>query len=151
MIVELCIFGPGFETNPHHLARVKALSIGGRYVAFPGSSEESHITEKKPDIYKRTLDTLTLVVIIVGLLFCTWDQAKEFNASQNLSNWSDVSARTFEIDKVLVENPDYRKYFMEGADISPDNPDYQRAAANRGINSRHHRIVLLRCSAITRD
>ena len=78
--------------------------------------------------YKRVIDTLTLLVIVAGLYFA-WDQAKEFNAGQNLSNWSDVSARTYEIDKVFVENPEFRKYFLEGVDIAPDDKDYPKAAS----------------------
>ena len=83
---------------------------------------------KARDVYKRAIDTLTLVVIITGLYFA-WDQAREFNASQNLSNWSDVSARTFEIDKVFVENPEFQKYFLDSVDITPDNKDYPKAFA----------------------
>jgi hypothetical protein len=91
--------------------------------------QDSHpSTETTTDVFKRAIDTLTLVVIVAGLYFA-WDQAKQFNASQNLSNWSDVSARTFEIDKVFVENPDFQKYFLEGADITPDNKDYPKAMA----------------------
>lgn len=92
------------------------------------SDEDSHPGTKAPDVYKRAIDTLTLVVIIAGLYFA-WDQAKQFNASQNLSNWSDVSARTFEIDKVFVENPEFRQYFLDGADIARDNKDYPKASA----------------------
>ena len=85
-------------------------------------------TANAPDVYKRVVDTVTLLVIVIGLYFA-WDQAKEFNASQNLSNWSDVSARTYEIDRVFVENPEFRKYFLEGVDIAPDDKDYPKAAS----------------------
>ena len=90
--------------------------------------ETQHPHPRPPDAFKRAIDTLTLVVIVTGLYFA-WDQAKQFNASQNLSNWSDVSARTYEIDKVFVENPEFRQYFLEGVDIAPDDKNYPRAAS----------------------
>lgn len=90
--------------------------------------EGPHPHARTPDVYKRSVDTLTLVVIIIGLYFA-WDQAKQFNASQNLSNWSDVSARTYEIDKVFVENPEFRQYFLEGVDIAPEDKNYPKAAS----------------------
>lgn len=58
------------------------------------SGKESDTSTQAGDVYKRVIDTLTLIVIVTGLYFA-WDQAKQFDASQNLSNWSDVSARTF--------------------------------------------------------
>lgn len=35
----------------------------------------------------------------------------------------------FEIDKVFVENPEFRQYFLEGIDISPEKKDYVKATA----------------------
>jgi hypothetical protein len=52
--------------------------------------------------YKQLLDTVGLLVLVVGLYFA-WDQAKQFNHSQNLSNWSEVSARMLEVDKVFID------------------------------------------------
>lgn len=92
------------------------------------SDEDSNPSTQTSDVYKRVIDTVTLLVIIAGLYFA-WDQAREFNAGQNLSNWSDVSARTYEIDKVFVENPEFRQYFLEGVDITPGNKDYPKAAS----------------------
>ena len=92
------------------------------------SDQDLHPGSNTSDLYKRAIDTITLLVIVAGLYFA-WDQAKEFNAGQNLSNWSDVSARTYEIDKVFVENPEFRKYFLEGVDIAPDDKNYPKAAS----------------------
>jgi hypothetical protein len=74
------------------------------------------------------LDTVTLLVVMGGLYFA-WDQAEKFNFSQNLSNWSDVTARTFDIDKAFVDNPKFQKYFYNGVDIGPADHDYPKAYA----------------------
>jgi len=68
-------------------------------------------------MYKRVLDTITLLVVIVGLYF-TWDQAHQFNRAQNLTNWIDLLGHQLEVDKVLVDNPGLRKYFVDKADIT---------------------------------
>jgi hypothetical protein len=90
------------------------------------SAQELKLERESRDNYSRAIDTLTLVVIAVGLYFA-YDQARQFNQNQNLSNWSDVSARTYEVDRVFVDNPEYQKYFLDGVDIAPGDKDYPKA------------------------
>ena len=90
------------------------------------SAQELRFEKETRDTYKRAIDTLTLVVIALGLYFA-YDQARQFNQNQNLSNWSDVSARTYEVDKVFVDNPEFQKYFLDGVDIAPGDKDYPKA------------------------
>ena len=80
------------------------------------------------DWFKRVIDVATLVVIILGLYFA-WDQATQFNRGQNLANWSDVVARTFDVDKVFVDSPDMLKYFTDGVDLKKTDKDYAKANA----------------------
>jgi hypothetical protein len=90
------------------------------------SAQELKSERESRDNYSRAIDTLTLVVIAMGLYFA-YDQARQFNQNQNLSNWSDVSARTYEVDRVFVDNPEYQKYFLDGVDIAPGDKDYPKA------------------------
>ncbi len=90
------------------------------------SAQELKSEKESRDTYARAIDTLTLVVIAIGLYFA-YDQARQFNQNQNLSNWSDVSARTYEVDRVFVDNPEFQKYFLDGVDITPGDKDYPKA------------------------
>src|SRR5437016_4535250 len=94
-----------------------------------------HAPAKRIDWFKRTTDLITLVVIIVGLYFA-WDQAKQLTQtikvatkSTNLAAWWGLSNQFIEVDKTLVNHPEFMKYFYDGANIGPDHPDYQRAKA----------------------
>jgi hypothetical protein len=92
------------------------------YSRMKSVSEEAHT------LYKQVLDTIGVIVVVVGLYFA-WDQATQFNHSQNLANWSDVTARTFDMDKVFIENPELQKYFTAGADIKESEKDYPKVYA----------------------
>ena len=95
---------------------------------MPGEKSDQELKSAKEsrDTYTRAIDTLTLVVIALGLYFA-YDQARQFNQNQNLSNWSDVSARTYEVDRVFVDNPEFQKYFLDGVDVTPGDKDYPKA------------------------
>lgn len=91
--------------------------------------------KERTDWFKRISDTVTLIVIIIGLYFA-WDQAKQLNESiklntkaANLSVWGGLSGQTLDVDKVFLQYPEFQKYFYDGAGIAPDHADYQRARA----------------------
>jgi hypothetical protein len=89
-------------------------------------------TGSDTDLYKRVPDTLGIIVLGVGLYFA-WDQAKQFNRSQNLANWSDVTSRTFDVDKVFIVNPDLQRYFFAGVDTKEGDAEFSKASAIAGI------------------
>ena len=88
-----------------------------------------------PDWFKRTIDVTTLFIIVAGL-FVGVDQAKKLtesiansNRSNNLSTWSTITTQGQELDKVLVEHPEFQKYFFDGIHIETNDPIFDRANA----------------------
>jgi hypothetical protein len=77
---------------------------------------------------KRATDIAGFVVVLLGLYF-TYSEARRSNAGQNLTNWSEVTSRMLDIERVLVEYPDYQKYIYDGFVVRSTEKEYARAHA----------------------
>jgi len=78
-------------------------------------------------MYKNVIDTVTLVVLVIGLVFAG-DQAIKLNESIHVANksieatnrntemstWNTVAQQWLDVDKVFVEHSELRKYIYEG-------------------------------------
>ena len=82
----------------------------------------------KTDWFKKCIDVTTLAVIVIGLYFA-FDQAEKLAIAIDSSTWNNVNAQSMSIDKVFIDNPDFRKYFYDGKSISDTDPQYDRAKA----------------------
>jgi hypothetical protein len=92
--------------------------------------------EPSGDWFKKLTDLATLAVIAAGLYFA-YDQAEKLNktleqnaSNINVSTWANIGTQTNELDKVLIDNPDYQEYFYDNVPISKtDKKKYAKARA----------------------
>jgi hypothetical protein len=91
--------------------------------------------KKDRDVFKRTLDIVTIVIIAGGLLLAI-DQAREIrksldaaNESTNFSTWNSVAQQWLDMDGIFVEHPELRKYIFDGADAPTEQKEFEQANA----------------------
>jgi hypothetical protein len=74
--------------------------------------EPSHRT----DWFKNLIDVATLFMIDLGLYFA-FVQARKVAAPINSATWNTVASQELNLDNILINNPEARKYFYRGAHL----------------------------------
>ena len=78
--------------------------------------------------FKRFTDAVAFLILLVGVYF-TYEEARRGNTGEVLTNWSDITARTIDVDKAFLDHPELQKYFYNGAIVKRGQPDYDRTYA----------------------
>jgi hypothetical protein len=108
-----------FAPIGHGLAQSAVLTW--RFVRGPEPSSRT-------DWFKKLIDVATLTVIAIGLYFAFF-QASKLADSINSATWNSVASQELNLDKILIDYPEARKYFYSGAHLAKDDPDYDRVAS----------------------
>ncbi len=85
-------------------------------------------TPAKADWFKRATDSITAIVVVAGFAF-TVSQIWRLQESTDMSAWNAVSQQWLNMDKLLVQNSDVRKYVYNTIPISQDNPESDKVMA----------------------
>jgi hypothetical protein len=71
---------------------------------------------------------LQLLVSALGFVVVVWS-LRVLVRSIDAQSSAGVAARQLEFDKVILDNPGLYKYFYQGQDLTPDDPEYARVMA----------------------
>jgi hypothetical protein len=80
------------------------------------------------DWFKRITDVITAIVLIAGFAF-TISQIWRLQESTDLAAWNAVSQQWLEVDKLLIQNPEARKYMYSDIPAPADGPASDRVKA----------------------
>ncbi len=75
-----------------------------------------------------TIPLLQLVVSALGFVVVVWS-LRVLVRSIDAQSSAGVAARQLEFDRVILDNPGLYKYFYQGQDLTPDDPEYARVMA----------------------
>lgn len=80
------------------------------------------------DWFDRVIKILGFISVIAGLLLTNFQlQANRETAQSGL--WHQVSHKWLEMDKIIIDNPEIRRYLYSGVDLPPNHSDYHKMMA----------------------
>jgi hypothetical protein len=77
---------------------------------------------------KRVIETLTAVVLVAGFAL-TVSQLWRLQEGADMGAWDAVSKQWLELDKMMIANPDVRKYLYEKNPLPADASDRDKVLA----------------------
>lgn len=95
------------------------------------------------DQFKRTLDTVTMAIIALGLILAIY-QAYQIRVSIDLATWNSVAEQWLGMDGIFIDHPELRKYIYDGAAAPTDQKEFDQAnaVANKVLDFMDNAIVI---------
>lgn len=111
--------------------RVRDLVMGVRPFAVLWKIEETRMSPepiKLAELLSLIIQGAGFICVILSLLYLI-RQTRLLNDTLASNTNASVGSRQFEADKIFIENPHLREYFLNNKDISPNHEHYQQVSA----------------------
>jgi hypothetical protein len=106
---------------------------------------ETRAAASKTDWYKRVLDTVQMIVVVVGVTVAL-QQLIQLRKNSSQTAYDTVSKEWLQLDRHFVTNHQLRPYFFDGKAIDRNHPDYPLVDATA-----HHVLNFLDYAIDTAD
>jgi hypothetical protein len=97
--------------------------------AAKGATSTVTLQAREVDWFDRIIKVAGVLTVLVGLFF-TNKQLEANRQTLEAATWNDVSKQWLELDKILIRNPDTRRYIYHAESIEMGDQNYHKAMAH---------------------